>query len=251
MTSRAAAPTVLGVIPARYAATRLPGKVLRDIAGRPMIEHVWRRAMRATCLDRVLIATDDERVREVCLSFGAETITTSPAHTGTDRVAEAATGTDAGIVVNVQGDEPLLNPDWIDQLVAPLQADPGLPMATLATPLTDPHAVQDPNVVKVVTDLGGNAMYFSRHPIPYQRHHTGITHLQHIGLYAYRAPFLTHFARTAPTPLEEAEGLEQLRALQHGHRIRVVTVTGDSGIGVDTQADLERVRRLFAAPRPS
>lgn len=239
---------VLGIIPARYGSTRLPGKVLCDIAGRPMIEHVWRRAMRADCLDQVLVATDDVRVAEVCAAFGAQTVMTSKDHAnGTDRAAEAARGSGASIVVNIQGDEPLLNPHWINELVAPFHTDRDLPMATLATPFTDPERAQDPHTVKVVMDINGDALYFSRHPIPYDRHHTGITRYQHIGLYAYRADFLTRYTRTTPAPAELAEGLEQLRALHTGHRIKVVTVTGETGTGVDTPHDLERARARFTS----
>ncbi|MFD5208676.1 3-deoxy-manno-octulosonate cytidylyltransferase [Streptomyces anulatus] len=239
---------VLGVIPARFASTRLPGKVLLDIGGRTMLEHVWRRAMLANSLDRVLIATDDERIATMAASFGADVTMTSPLHTcGTERVAEAASGVRSGIVVNIQGDEPLLDPAWIDQLVLALRHDTDAPMGTIACPLHDQEQAADPNVVKVVCDASSHALYFSRHPIPHDRHHTGITRYRHIGLYAYRTAFLTEFTRLPPSPLEQAEGLEQLRALHHGHNIHVTTVTAgdDEGFGVDTLDDLQHVRLLF------
>ncbi|WP_411119886.1 3-deoxy-manno-octulosonate cytidylyltransferase [Streptomyces sp. 058-1L] len=239
---------VLGVIPARFASTRLPGKVLLDIGGRTMLEHVWRRAMLTRCLDRVLIATDDERIATKAASFGADVTMTSPTHTcGTDRVAEAASGVRSDIVVNIQGDEPLLDPAWIDQPVPALCHDTDAAMATIACPLHDQEESADPNVVKVVSDAHSHALYFSRHPIPHDRHRTGITRYRHIGLYAYRTAFLTEFTRLPPSPLEQAEGLEQLRALHHGHNIHVTTVTAgdDDGYSVDTPDDLQHVRRLF------
>ncbi|MET9532514.1 MULTISPECIES: 3-deoxy-manno-octulosonate cytidylyltransferase [unclassified Streptomyces] len=235
-----------GVIPARYGSTRLPGKVLCDIAGRPMIEHVWRRAMRARSLEHVLIATDDERVAAICTGFGAEVAMTSPAHiSGTDRVAEATAGRGADIVVNIQGDEPLLDPDWIDQLALGLLENPDSVMATLASPISDHQQVNDPGVVKVVFDATGRALYFSRSPIPYERHDTPVTRYQHIGLYAYRTSFLTQYTRLPPAPLEQAEGLEQLRALHHGHRIHVITVEGEH-TAIDTLHDLQQLRTRLA-----
>ncbi|MGW6289861.1 3-deoxy-manno-octulosonate cytidylyltransferase [Streptomyces sp. NPDC055107] len=239
---------VLGVIPARFASTRLPGKVLLDIGGRTMLEHVWRGAQLARCLDRVLIATDDERIATTAASFGADVTMTSPTHTcGTDRVAEAASAVSSDIVVNIQGDEPLLDPAWIDQLVPALRHDTDAAMATIACPLHDQEQAADPNVVKVVSDARSHALYFSRHSIPHDRHHTGITRYRHVGLYAYRTTFLAEFTRMAPSPLEQAEGLEQLRALHYGHNIHVTTVTAgnDDGFGVDTPDDLQHVRHLF------
>ncbi|MFE5857926.1 3-deoxy-manno-octulosonate cytidylyltransferase [Streptomyces sp. NPDC056500] len=239
---------VLGVIPARFASTRLPGKVLLDIGGRTMLEHVWRRAMLARRLDRVLIATDDERIATTAELFGADVTMTSPMHTcGTERVAEAASSVRSDIVVNIQGDEPLLDPAWIDQLVPALHHDTDAAMATIACPLHDQAQISDPNVVKVVSDAHSHALYFSRHPIPHDRHHSGVTRYRHIGLYAYRTAFLTEFTRLPPSPLEQAEGLEQLRALHHGHNIHVTTVTAgdDDGCGVDTIDDLQHVRRIF------
>lgn len=231
----------IGIIPARYASSRLPGKPLVDIAGHTMIEHVYRRTEQAASLDRVLVATDDARIFEAVRAFGGQVVMTSPDHpSGTDRIAEAAWHLDAEIVVNVQGDEPLLDPAEIDAVVRPLRADPALVMSTLATPLADPS---DPNVVKVVFDRDGRALYFSRWPIPYYRTGEG-EHFKHIGLYGYRKEFLLRYASLEPTPLERAEALEQLRVLEHGYAIHV-SISEHDAISVDTPEDLERVRQLF------
>lgn len=250
----------VAIIPARYASTRLPGKPLADIHGKPMIQHVHERVRRARCLDRILVATDDERIAAVVRGFGGQAVMTSPDHvTGTDRLAEAVRSTDAAIVVNVQGDEPMLDPSGIDAAVAPLAADPSLPMATLSLPLDDVEEMLSPAVVKVVTDVRGDALYFSRSPIPHARLGAG-TDLRaaaaeavarglarkHVGLYVYRRDALERFAALPPAPLEQAEGLEQLRALHHGIRIRVVPIDGAGGVAVDTPEDLERVRALLA-----
>ncbi|MBF0284356.1 MAG: 3-deoxy-manno-octulosonate cytidylyltransferase [Magnetococcales bacterium] len=247
-------PPVLVVIPARYASSRLPGKPLARIAGVPMVVHVCRRAALAQ-VDRVLVAADDPRIVEAVTHAGFEAVMTRADHpSGTDRVAEAAREW-SGIVVNVQGDEPLIDPDAIDAAVAPLREDPALPMSTLAHPLHDPDDYANPNVVKLVRNLRGDALYFSRLPIPFFRdlplNHAGSAAvppgvLRHIGLYAFRADFLQTFAQLPPTFLEQAEKLEQLRALEHGHAIRAV-LTDHAPIGVDTPEDLERVRRLLAA----
>ncbi|MBF0161975.1 MAG: 3-deoxy-manno-octulosonate cytidylyltransferase [Magnetococcales bacterium] len=234
------------IIPARFAASRLPGKPLLDLGGKPMIRHVYERAMQADVAE-VWVATDDARIFAAVQAFGGRVLMTSPAHiSGTDRVAEAARTLTADIVVNVQGDEPLLDPALIDQVVAPLRADPRLQMATAAHPCQDPREAGDHNCVKVVCDRQGFALYFSRLPIPYDREPTAHTPplLRHIGLYAYRADFLQTFARLPPTELEQRERLEQLRALEHGHAIRVV-LAHSAAIGVDTPADAERVRRLL------
>jgi 3-deoxy-manno-octulosonate cytidylyltransferase (CMP-KDO synthetase) len=236
---------VLGVIPARYGSTRLPGKALVDICGQTMIQRVYQRAARASCLDGLIVATDDERILNEVRRFGGNAVMTSVHHrTGTDRIAEAVSKMDADIVVNVQGDEPLLDPRCIDQVVAPLVEDPTLPMSTLRTPLTNPEDVQDPNFVKVVVDKNDYALYFSRYPIPYARSaELAAPHYLHIGLYAYRRDFLLTYASLPSTPLERSEALEQLRALEHGYRIKVPLTEWDS-ISVDTPEDLERVRRL-------
>jgi 3-deoxy-manno-octulosonate cytidylyltransferase (CMP-KDO synthetase) len=251
---------IVAIIPARFGSTRLPGKPLSDIHGKPMIQHVHERVRRARRPDRVLVATDDERIAAVVRGFGGEVVMTSRHHaTGTDRLAEAAAATDAEIVVNVQGDEPMLDPEGIDAAVEALSRDPGLDMATLSLPLRDVEEMLSPSVVKVVSDARGEALYFSRSPIPLVR--DGARDLRasaaaavarglarkHVGLYVYRRAALLLFATLPPSPLEEAEGLEQLRALQHGMRIRVVEREGLAGPAVDTAEDLERVRALLAA----
>jgi 3-deoxy-manno-octulosonate cytidylyltransferase (CMP-KDO synthetase) len=236
--------SVLAIIPARYHSTRLPGKALLDIGGRPMIEHVYRRACAARSIDGVVVATDDDRIAAAVEQFGGAALLTSSAHpSATDRLAELAATMACGIVVNVQGDEPMLDPRVIDDTVAVMQAAKTIEMATAARPL---HAgeLANPHVVKVVTDQAGFALYFSRAPIPYARDSAaeGISRA-HIGLYVYRRDVLLRLAHLPPTPLERAEALEQLRALEHGIRIKVVPTTYQS-VGVDTTEDLERVRNL-------
>ncbi len=223
-----------------------------------MVQHVWERARRARTVDRVLVATDDERIAEAVRAFGGEVAMTSHRHlTGTDRLAEAARATDAEIVVNVQGDEPMLDWTFIDGAVAPLRAEVELPMSTVSLPLTDVEEMLSPAVVKVVTDARGDALYFSRSPIPFVRDAVDVRASatqavarglarKHVGIYAYRREALLRFATLAPAPLEQAEALEQLRALHHGMRIRVVPVEGRSGVAVDTPQDLERVRAIMA-----
>ncbi len=229
----------VAVIPARFESTRFPGKPLADLDGRPMIEHVYRRAA-ASAVDAVVVATDDRRIAIAVERFGGVVRMTRASHrTGTDRIAEVAEDLPCDIVVNLQGDEPLMDPEDIDAAVDLLRHDPAAVMATLRRAITDPAELTDPNVVKVVTDLEGNALYFSRVPIPFGR-----PIYKHVGLYAYRRAFLLEFARLSPTPLERAETLEQLRALEHGFRIRTVDTKHDS-IGVDTPEDLDRVRRVL------
>jgi 3-deoxy-manno-octulosonate cytidylyltransferase (CMP-KDO synthetase) len=254
---------IVAIIPARFASTRLPGKPLSDIHGKTMIERVYERARAARRVERVLVATDDERIASAVRRFGGEVVMTSPAHaTGTDRLAEAATTIDADIVVNVQGDEPLLDPTGIDAAAEALVADPSLPLSTLSVPLRSAEEMLLPSVVKVVADTFGNALYFSRSPIPHVRLGAGGDPRaaasaavsrglarKHVGLYAYRREALLLFASLPPSPLEEAEGLEQLRALHHGMRIRVVPVDGEGGPAVDTPEDLERVRALLCPTR--
>lgn len=236
----------IGVIPARYASSRLPGKPLAEIAGKPMIEHVYRRAEQAKCLQGVYVATDDQRIFDAVRAFGGQVVMTREDHrSGTDRIAEAVGALDVDVVVNVQGDEPLLDPAEIDAVVAPFAERPELVMSTAAVPITDLRDVADPSVVKVVLDVRGDALYFSRLPIPYYRSGEDGPHLKHIGLYAYRKEFLLTYAGLAPTPLEAIEQLEQLRVLEHGYRIHVVQTEKDA-ISVDTPEDLERVRLLIA-----
>jgi 3-deoxy-manno-octulosonate cytidylyltransferase (CMP-KDO synthetase) len=239
----------VAVIPARYASTRIPGKALADIAGRPMIEHVYRRASDCRNVDAVIVATDDERIALAVRQFGGEVRLTSPAHsTGTDRLAEVAAHLDCDLIVNVQGDEPLIEPDAIDAAIEPFRDDAALSMASACLRFADPDEAADPNVVKVVTDRRGFALYFSRSRIPFPRtpHGGGAGPFKHIGLYVYRREFLLRVAALAPTPLERSESLEQLRVLEHGFSIKMVETTHDS-IGVDTPDDLERVRRLLTA----
>lgn len=244
-------PRVAVVIPARYAATRFPGKLLAPLLGRPLIAHAIARARAAALPSRVIVATDDERIAAVAAAAGAEVRMTSPdLPSGTDRVAQVASALDtAEILVNLQGDEPCVPPVAIDRCAAPLIADKTVDMATLAH-IVDAEAALDPNAVKVVTDRRSNALYFSRHPIPYIRERTGDpastppVHLRHIGIYAYRRDALLSLARMAPTPLELAERLEQLRALENGIRIRVEVVDW-AAQGVDVPADLERAEALL------
>jgi 3-deoxy-manno-octulosonate cytidylyltransferase (CMP-KDO synthetase) len=241
---------IVAVIPARFASTRFPGKVLADIDGQPMIEHVYRRARAASSISRVIVATDDLRIATRVADFGGQVRLTKTSHlTGTDRLAEVIETMDCDIVVNVQGDEPLIDPRAIDQAVAPLVADPTVPMTTLYKRITQNAELNDPNVVKVVVDRGGFALYFSRAAIPFMRNPKGgwPPLYRHVGLYAYRRSTLLVLANLEPTPLERAESLEQLRALEHGIRIKAVETEYDS-IGVDTPRDLEEVRRLLAAP---
>jgi 3-deoxy-manno-octulosonate cytidylyltransferase (CMP-KDO synthetase) len=237
-----------------------------DIGGRPMILHVVERARRVPQAERVLVATDDARIAEVVRQAGAEAILTSPHHrSGTERVAEVAAHLEADIIVNVQGDEPLIEPTTITAALEPMLADPHLRMATTSEPLESIEDVLDPNVVKVVTDCEGFALYFSRQPIPWPREavreagsldaalraHPSLLlrYRRHTGLYVYRREVLQQWVTWPPTPLEETEQLEQLRALEHGVRIKVVPVTTRS-LGVDTPEDLERVRARIAGTSP-
>jgi 3-deoxy-manno-octulosonate cytidylyltransferase (CMP-KDO synthetase) len=216
-----------------------------------MLQHVYERVSQARYLASTIIATDDERVFEAARAFGARVRMTRPDHiSGTDRVAEIAAAETAEIIVNIQGDEPLIDPAAIDAAVLPLVHEPDVQMATLKKRIEDPREITDPNVVKVVTDQGGNAIYFSRCPIPYDRDAAGTTPLfKHIGLYVYQRDFLLGYSTLPVGPLEMAERLEQLRALENGFRIRV-TETEYESLGVDTPADLERVARLFDTAQP-
>ena len=250
--------TVVAVIPARYASTRFPGKALIDLAGHPMVEHVYRRAAEARGVDAVVVATDDRRVADAVEAFGGIARMTSADHrTGTDRIAEVARDLSAGIIVNVQGDEPLVEPLAIAQMVDALAADPALQMSTLRTTIRREEDYASAHVVKVVVDLQDNALYFSRAPIPSHGGPAEAGHYsqsvasgfsgsayKHLGLYAYRRDFLLRLSALPQTALEQAESLEQLRALEHGFRIRAVETQYDS-IGVDTPEDLERVRHAL------
>ena len=246
--------SVLAVIPARFSSTRLPGKILANIAGRPMIEHVYRRASQSRLVDAVLVATDDERIVKAVRAFGGAAVLTRGDHvSGTDRIAEVVAAHPCRAVVNLQGDEPLIEPDTIDAAVAPMLEDASLEMSTACRPLADADEFRSPSVVKVVTDNSGLALYFSRAPIPFPRDpDAGVPTLAraHMGLYVYRRDTLLKLAALPAVPLELIESLEQLRAMAHGIRIRVVD-TPHMTVAVDTPADLERVRQLLqTVPHP-
>ncbi len=261
----------VGVIPARYASSRFPGKPLATLRGRPLIQHVYERARQSKSLTRVVVATDDLRIHDVVAAFGGEARLTAAHHpSGTDRVAEVAASLSSELVVNIQGDEPLIEPAMIDEVVAPFFIESGLLMGTLCRRLEAEDEWQSPHVVKVVRDSKGFALYFSRAPIPYHRDSGSrfpfqarqasrdqVAHrtwdigrrtpcYKHIGLYVYQRDFLREFARLTPTPLEETEQLEQLRALEYGYPIRVVETEYDS-FGVDTPEDLARIEQIMNA----
>lgn len=245
----AAAFRCAAVIPARYGSSRFPGKPLHLIAGRPLVRHVWDRCRQAAGLHAVIIATDDERIAEAARGFGADVRLTSPDHpSGTDRLAEVAEN-EPGVThfLNVQGDEPLISPDLISQLVSTMRSCPGLEMITAATPISRPEEWDDPNVVKVVLSASSHALYFSRSRIPHPRHPPRSPGLRHMGIYGYSREFLRRFVSWPPGALERAESLEQLRALENDARIAVV-VTGEESPGVDTpQQAAEVERRLLGA----
>ena len=250
--------SVLAVIPARFHSTRLPGKILADIAGKSMIEHVYRRAAAASRVHAVIVATDDERIASAVRSFGGAALMTRADHvSGTDRIAEAIANLPCRAVVNVQGDEPLIEPETIDAAIAPLLADTSLEMSTLSRPFQSLEEFKSPHVVKVVTNLNGDALYFSRAPIPASGPSVPSAALgssvpsaarAHVGLYVYRRDTLLKLAATPATPLELEESLEQLRALALGIKIRVVE-TRHIAAGVDTPEDLERVRQTMMVSR--
>jgi 3-deoxy-manno-octulosonate cytidylyltransferase (CMP-KDO synthetase) len=248
--SEASAIHIVGILPARWGSSRFPGKPLHLIAGKPLVQHVWEQCRRCTRLDDLFIATDDERIFKAAVGFGAKAVMTSPDHpTGTDRIAEAVRAIpQATHIVNIQGDEPLIDPELVDELAATMAADPTLDMATAANPLdpADP-AVQDPNVVKVVVALDGRALYFSRSPLPYFRNAVeGLPVYRHKGIYAYRRTFLERFVTWPPSPLERAESLEQLRALENGAAIKVLP-TNDTSPGVDTPEQAAHVEAILTS----
>jgi 3-deoxy-manno-octulosonate cytidylyltransferase (CMP-KDO synthetase) len=241
---------VLAVIPARFASTRLPGKPLVPLGGKPMIERVWERVRQAASVSDVLVATDDERIRDAVQAFGGQAVMTRSDHrTGTERIAEvAAARQDVEIFVNVQGDEPLIDPAAIDQAVEAIQSDSEVNVSTLAVPIGNPADIMDPNVVKVVLDFDGNALYFSRAPIPWVRDRGGpvhAQHLKHLGLYAFRRDALLEFATFPQGDLERVEQLEQLRWIENGYRIRVAETEHDS-VSVDVPEDVKRVEALLS-----
>jgi 3-deoxy-manno-octulosonate cytidylyltransferase (CMP-KDO synthetase) len=251
----ASGPRVLGVIPARYSSTRLPVKPLVELCGKPMIRHVYERATRASLLAGVVVATDHEKVAEAVRSFGGRVmLTPAELRSGSDRVAFAVRElVDADIIVNIQGDEPLIEPQMIDDAVRPLLSESGIRVGTLVKKIVTAEELASPNVVKVVLDQEGYAIYFSRSPIPYLRNGTGIAHWllsggywKHIGLYVFRRDFLLEFARWPVTPLERAEKLEQLRIIEHGVKIRATPTEFDS-IPVDVPEDVERVQQRMLA----
>jgi 3-deoxy-manno-octulosonate cytidylyltransferase (CMP-KDO synthetase) len=240
---------ILGVIPARFASSRFPGKALAPLAGKPMLQHVYERAQRSRYLHDLLVATDDERIAAAVRKFGGRVCMTRADHpSGTDRLAEVASSEKAAVYVNIQGDEPLIDPDAIDAAVLAVEGDESVSMGTLMKRIVDPTDIINTNVVKVVTNLLGDAIYFSRSPIPYERDgRSGLPlFFKHIGLYVYRRDFLMHYPDLTVGPLEQAERLEQLRALENGFRIRMVEAEYES-LGVDTPEDLERVNQLFSA----
>lgn len=245
-------PKVVAIIPARYQSNRFKGKPLALIMGKPMIQHVYERAVSVDLLSRVAVATDDQRIADCVLSFGGEVVMTSPDHvSGTDRLAEAATLMEIpeqDVVVNIQGDQPLFPPEVVTQVATPLLEDPALPMATLIYKIIRHEEINDPNHVKTVFDRHGKALYFSRSPIPFQRDpHQGIlpTYYKHLGFYAYRKGFLLTFVGLLEGEWERFEKLEQLRALEYGYTIKVVLTEHDS-VEVDTPEDLTRVEELIS-----
>ncbi|HOO55752.1 MAG TPA: 3-deoxy-manno-octulosonate cytidylyltransferase [bacterium] len=231
----------IGIIPARYEATRFPGKPLFPIAGKPLIQHVYEQVLKADKLDRAIVATDDERIYEVVESFGGRVVMTRRDHaTGTDRIAEVAQGEECDIIVNVQGDEPLMDPGLINRAVEHFGAIPDFRFGSAMTPIETEEDIQNPNVVKVVVGQGGQALYFSRFPLPYRRKHTTIPVYQHIGFYVYSREFVLSYSKMSPTPLEQTESLEQLRAIENGIRIDMIE-TKYQGIGVDAPEDVARI----------
>jgi 3-deoxy-manno-octulosonate cytidylyltransferase (CMP-KDO synthetase) len=236
------------LIPARYGSTRFPGKALAPVLGKPLIRRVWEQAAKVPGLDGFYVATDDVRIQECVESFGGRALLTRPDHpSGSDRLAEAAALLDLApedIVINIQGDQPVFPPELIRQLAALLQRDCSAVMATPARRFTDPALAQNPHVVKVVFDHRGRALYFSRSPLPFWRDGDKPYYFKHIGIYAYRVEFLQNFVTLPPGRLEEAEKLEQLRALEYGFPIHVVETTGDT-LEVDTPEDLVRVEKYL------
>src|SRR2546421_5716759 len=239
-----------GIIPARWDSTRFPGKALHSIAGKPLLRHVWERSRRVKKLDRLIIATDDFRIAETAFDWGAEVAMTSPNHaSGTDRIAEVAAKLKGfAHIINIQGDEPLVDPKLVDRLVRELQRDKKLEMITAAHPFEDPREAQSPHQVKVVVNRRNDALYFSRGTIPYPRDASATPqYFRHQGIYGYTRNLLLRFVRWKTSPLERAEALEQLRALENGVRIRVI-MSGSGSPGVDTPEDARMIERLMKAP---
>jgi len=243
---------VIGIIPARYSSTRFEGKVLADIGGKPMIRHVWERAKEAKILDDLIIACDEEVVAKAARDFGAKVVLTSKGHaSGTDRIAEVVNPLDVKVIVNIQGDEPLIHPVMIEKAARALLEDKSLVMATLMKKIDDPAIINDPHVVKVVVDSNNFALYFSRAAIPYRAINSEINqpvYYKHIGLYSYTKDFLFTYKRLPFSVLERTECLEQLRVLQEGFRIKVIETEHDT-VGVDTPDDLEKVRAYLESEK--
>lgn len=248
-------PTILGMIPARYGSSRLPGKPLREILGKPMIQRVYQQCTKASVLDSVCVATDDSRIKSAVEAFGGRAVMTRADHvSGTDRLAEAVQSIETDVVVNIQGDQPFIDPAMINEAVEPLVDDRSIPMATLMHPIHRTEDLEDPAVVKVVVDRSGSALYFSRSLIPYPRSDANHPVYEHVGLYVYRRDFLLKLASLPPTPLERVEQLEQLRVIEHGYRIHVVETHAPDhefhGLSVDTPADLQRAEQLLRQHGP-
>ena len=240
---------IIGVIPARWASTRFEGKVLAEIQGKPMLQHVWEQAQKSQLLKEVIIACDDKRVFQIVQEFGAPVVMTSTTHlSGTDRIAEVVKNIKTDIIVNIQGDEPLIDPQIIDALAEALLKDESAPMATVITKIRDEKEISDPNVVKVVIDNNKHAIYFSRAAIPFNRDKKSFSeagYYKHLGLYAYTKDFLKIFVELPPSPLEQIEKLEQLRVLEAGYAIKTIETDFET-IGVDTPEDLKKVEALLS-----
>lgn len=235
----------VGIIPARYAATRFKGKVLANLCGKPIIQHVWETAKKAHLLDDLIIAADDERIIKAVESFGGKATITAREHSsGTDRLREIANPLDVDILVNIQADEPLIIPSMIDELVTALSQNSDMVMATLMKRIDNTEEINNPNIVKVVVDKDNFALYFSRIAIPFYKKINERNHYKHIGLYSYTKDFLFTFANLPPSFLEKAEGLEQLRALENGYKIKVLETTYDT-VGIDTPEDLEKAENIL------
>jgi 3-deoxy-manno-octulosonate cytidylyltransferase (CMP-KDO synthetase) len=241
-----------GIIPARWGSTRFQGKPLYRIAGKPLLRHVWERCRRAKKLDSLIIATDDMRIANAAFDWGAEIALTSPRHqSGTDRIAEVARkAKQFTFILNIQGDEPLVDPLLIDKLVGKLERNPGIDIVTVAHPFDDPAEASSPHQVKVVVDLAGRALYFSRAAVPFPRDLSRMKYLRHQGIYGFRREMLLQFVKWNPTPLERAESLEQLRALENGVSVYVL-ITKHGSPGVDTPADAVALERKLARARGS
>ena len=242
-------PHIIGIIPARWASSRFPGKPLHPLLGKPLLQHVFERASLCTELDELVVATDDDRISALCKLIGAKVVNTRADHsTGTDRIAEAADQCETAThVINIQGDEPLLEPELVDTLARELREDNDLPMITAGSPLDDPDLIADSNIVKLVIDRNRNALYFSRSPIPFRRSEVPtLPTYRHLGIYGYRIDFLQRFISLPPSPLEMAEGLEQLRALEDGATIRV-HLTEHEAIGLDSPDQIPLIESLLAS----